>query len=155
LLQFAEFAPAWVILRSASKIKALLFCIIAYWRVHVTRLAHGLRCLFAKRSEITPRPRSKIQRPSSAGGSGSMLDRNSGNDTALLAASNSQRSLRKMVGPGVVPRHSDFKNLDCQTALSGITGVKGFLLRCKTGTAACIANTSWLEIGGRSGRICR
>jgi hypothetical protein len=37
-----------------------------------------------------------------------------------------------MVGSGVVPRHSDFKNLDCQMALSAITGAKGILLRCKT-----------------------
>jgi hypothetical protein len=37
-----------------------------------------------------------------------------------------------MVGPGVVPRHSNFKNLICQTGLSAITGAKGILLRCKT-----------------------
>jgi hypothetical protein len=36
---------------------------------------------------------------------------------------------------GVVPQHSDVKNLDCQTALSAIIGAKGILLRCKTGTA--------------------
>jgi hypothetical protein len=48
----------------------------------------------------------------------------SGNGTA--------RSARRMVGSGVVPRHRDFKNLDCQTALSAITGAKGILLRCKT-----------------------
>jgi hypothetical protein len=39
-----------------------------------------------------------------------------------------------VVGPGVVPQHSDFNNLDCQTALSALTGAKGILLRCKTGT---------------------
>jgi hypothetical protein len=37
-----------------------------------------------------------------------------------------------MVGPGVVPRHSNFKNLICQTGLSAITGAKDFLLCCKT-----------------------
>ena len=39
--------------------------------------------------------------------------------------------LRKLVGPGVVPQRSDFKNLDCQTALSAIAGAKGIFLRCK------------------------
>ena len=37
--------------------------------------------------------------------------------------------------PGVVPRHSDFKNLDCQTTLSATTGAKGILPRCKTQTS--------------------
>jgi hypothetical protein len=38
------------------------------------------------------------------------------------------------VGPGEVPPHSDFNNLDCQTVLSAIMGAKGILPRCKTGT---------------------
>ena len=37
--------------------------------------------------------------------------------------------------PGVVPRHSDFKNLNCQTALSAHTGAKGFFLRCKSNSS--------------------
>ena len=36
-----------------------------------------------------------------------------------------------MVGPGVVPRHSNFKNLDCQTAPSAMMGAKGFLAKCQ------------------------
>ena len=42
-----------------------------------------------------------------------------------------RREKRNHGGPGSVPRHSDFNNLDCQTVLSAIMGVKGFLLRCK------------------------
>jgi hypothetical protein len=42
--------------------------------------------------------------------------------------------LKLLVGPGVVPQHSDFNNLNCQTALSAITGAKGILPRCKTRT---------------------
>jgi len=57
---------------------------------------------------------------------------------AALAASYSL----KMAGPGVVPRHSNIKNLDCQMALRTIMGAKGFLLRCKIVTAACIASIS-------------
>src|SRR3989442_3296448 len=34
-----------------------------------------------------------------------------------------------VVGPGVVPRHGDFNNLDCQTGLTGITGAK-CIFRC-------------------------
>ena len=40
---------------------------------------------------------------------------------------------RLVLGPGVVPRHKDFKNLDCQTALSASTGTKSFFRDCKTG----------------------
>ena len=38
-----------------------------------------------------------------------------------------------VVGPGVVPRHSYFNNLHCQTALSARTGAKDILLQCKIG----------------------
>jgi hypothetical protein len=38
---FPDFGPPWFILRSGIKIKAFLSRIIGYWRVHVTRLAHG------------------------------------------------------------------------------------------------------------------
>src|SRR5450830_847240 len=40
-----------------------------------------------------------------------------------------------MVGPGVVPQHSDFNNLQCQTSLTALTGAKGIFLRCQTGEA--------------------
>jgi hypothetical protein len=36
------------------------------------------------------------------------------------------------VGPGVVPRPSDFNYLQCQTTLTAITGAKGIFPRCKT-----------------------
>jgi Protein of unknown function (DUF2924) len=36
-----------------------------------------------------------------------------------------------VVGPGVVPRHGDFNNLDCQTGLTGITGAKGIFRCCQ------------------------
>jgi|HubBroStandDraft_4_1064222.scaffolds.fasta_scaffold37457_3 hypothetical protein len=36
-----------------------------------------------------------------------------------------------MAGLGDVRRGSDFKNLDCQTALSAITADKGILPRCE------------------------
>lgn len=38
---------------------------------------------------------------------------------------------------------------------SVITGAQGFLLRCKTETAACIVERIVIEIDGRSGRIKR
>jgi hypothetical protein len=37
------------------------------------------------------------------------------------------------VGPGVLPQHRDFNNLDCQTTLSALTDAKDIFLRCKTG----------------------
>jgi hypothetical protein len=37
-----------------------------------------------------------------------------------------------MAVPRVVPQHNEFKNLDCQTALSAYTKAKGILPRCKT-----------------------
>jgi transposase InsO family protein len=45
-----------------------------------------------------------------------------------------KKCLILLVGPGVVPQHSNFKNLNCQTALSATTDAKGILPRCKTGT---------------------
>jgi hypothetical protein len=36
-----------------------------------------------------------------------------------------------VVGPGVVPRPGDFNNLDCQTALTGITGAKRIFRCCQ------------------------
>ena len=36
------------------------------------------------------------------------------------------------VGPGVVPRASEFNNLQCQTSLTALTGAKGIFLRCQT-----------------------
>jgi len=36
-----------------------------------------------------------------------------------------------VVGTGVVPRHGDFNNLDCQTGLTGITGAKGIFRCCQ------------------------
>jgi len=57
--------------------------------------------------------------------------------TAALAQRFRSSCLRTYVDcvavPRVVPRHSDFNNLDCQTALSAIKGAKGILPRCKTG----------------------
>src|SRR5262245_51181961 len=44
----------------------------------------------------------------------------------------------RMVGPGVVPRHSDFNSLGCQTALTANTGAKG-ILRCCQISAIMIA----------------
>jgi hypothetical protein len=38
-----------------------------------------------------------------------------------------------MVGPGVVPPHSKFNDLHCQTALTAATGAKDIFLRCQTG----------------------
>ncbi len=43
LLRIGPFA---VVLRSVNKINAFLYRIIAWWRVHVTRLAHGKRSEF-------------------------------------------------------------------------------------------------------------
>jgi hypothetical protein len=40
---------------------------------------------------------------------------------------------RKLAVPRVVPQPSDFNNLQCQTALSALTGAKGIFLRCQTG----------------------
>jgi hypothetical protein len=40
-----------------------------------------------------------------------------------------------LVGPGVVPQHSDFNNLQCQTSLTALTGAKGAFPRCQTGKA--------------------
>jgi hypothetical protein len=40
-----------------------------------------------------------------------------------------------MVGPGVVPRHGDFNNLDCQTGLTGVTGAKGIFRCCQISRA--------------------
>ena len=51
--QLGQIYLPWVIPPSAIKIKAFLPRIIVCRRVHVTRLAHGLRGLFAKRSGIT------------------------------------------------------------------------------------------------------
>ena len=38
------------------------------------------------------------------------------------------------MGPGEVPRLSNFNNLQCQTSLTALTGAKGIFLRCQTGT---------------------
>jgi hypothetical protein len=54
--KFGQFAPRYVVPRSAIKINALPSHVIAYRRVHVTRLAHGQTCMFAKRSETKPCP---------------------------------------------------------------------------------------------------
>jgi hypothetical protein len=40
-----------------------------------------------------------------------------------------------VVGPGVVPRHGDFNNLDCQTGLTGVTGAKGIFRCCQISRA--------------------
>jgi hypothetical protein len=37
------------------------------------------------------------------------------------------------VGPGVVPRISNFNELHCQTILTALIIAKGNLLNCKTG----------------------
>jgi hypothetical protein len=42
---------------------------------------------------------------------------------------------KRVVRPGVVPRHDDFTNLGCQTAENATTDAKGNFLLCKTGTA--------------------
>lgn len=39
----------------------------------------------------------------------------------------------KVMGPRVVPRHSDFKNLHCQRALSGSRALKAFCRAVKPG----------------------
>jgi hypothetical protein len=46
----------------------------------------------------------------------------------------------QVVGPAVVPRRGDFNSLDCQTAVSAMTGAKGILPGCKTGTARISAD---------------
>ena len=43
------------------------------------------------------------------------------------------RPLEFAVGAGIVPPHSDFNNLDCQTPLRALTSTKG-IVRCKTET---------------------
>jgi hypothetical protein len=57
------------------------------------------------------------------------------------------------VGPGVVPVHGKFKNLDCQTALSATTGAKSFLPGCKIGNAdKSIMNCLADNTGGAAAR---
>jgi hypothetical protein len=46
-------------------------------------------------------------------------------------SSGRQLRLTEKVRSGVVPRHGDFNNLDCQTALMGITGAKGIFRCCQ------------------------
>jgi hypothetical protein len=46
------------------------------------------------------------------------------------------RALSPVLGPGVVPRRSDYNSLGRQTALSTITGAKGLFRDCKTGRMA-------------------
>ena len=41
--------------------------------------------------------------------------------------------LKLLVGPGEVPRRSDFNHLQCQTSLTALTGAKGIFPRCQTG----------------------
>jgi hypothetical protein len=53
----------------------------------------------------------------------------------LPAARKSPRSRDCVVGPGVVPRHGDFNNLDCQTGLTGVTGAKGIFRCCQISRA--------------------
>src|SRR5450759_5472840 len=40
--------------------------------------------------------------------------------------------LKLLVGPGEVPRRSDFNHLQCQTSLTALTGAKGVFLCCQT-----------------------
>src|SRR5450759_2023537 len=42
--------------------------------------------------------------------------------------------LKLLVGPGEVPRRSDFNHLQCQTSLTALTGAKGIFLCCQTST---------------------
>lgn len=49
-------------------------------------------------------------------------------------ATNPKLSFEIMAVPRVVPQHNDFNSLQCQTSLTAITGAKGILPRCKTGT---------------------
>jgi len=37
------------------------------------------------------------------------------------------------VGPGEVPPHNDFNDLECQTSLTALPGAKGIFQRCQTG----------------------
>jgi len=53
LRQFARIAPPKIIPPNARQINAFVPRITVCRRVHVTRLAHGNRCLFAKRSGVT------------------------------------------------------------------------------------------------------
>jgi hypothetical protein len=39
----------------------------------------------------------------------------------------------RMVGPGELPRSSNFNNLHCQTFLTTLMGAKGIFLDCQTG----------------------
>src|ERR1017187_10323998 len=49
-------------------------------------------------------------------------------------ATNWKLSFEIMAVPRVVPQHSDFNNLQCQTSLTALTGAKGILPRCQTVT---------------------
>jgi hypothetical protein len=64
-----------------------------------------------------------------------------------------------VVGPGVVPWHSDFNNLDCQTGLSRNMGTKSKFLRCKTKTVSetlyANLNTEYAATAGGIRNLCQ
>src|ERR1039457_3846383 len=62
------------------------------------------------------------------------------NKIRFARATNQKLSFEIMAVPRVVPQHSDFNNLQCQTSLTALTGAIGIFLCCQTGkftTANC------------------
>jgi hypothetical protein len=63
----------------------------------------------------------------------------------LPAARKSPQTRDCVVGPGVVPRHGDFNNLDCQTGLTGVTGAKGIFRCCQISRAMILSDRQRYE----------
>lgn len=56
------------------------------------------------------------------------------------AVSYSLHAPRKMMGPGVVPRRSDFNYLQCQTTLTATAGAKRIFPHCQTGEPCALTS---------------